>query len=49
MPTSITQTSQSSLDNMLTHYYNVIRGIIHTDISHRSLIFVFLIIIYLLK
>ena len=33
MPTRITKNSQSSLDNILTNCMNVIRGIIHTDIS----------------
>ena len=39
MPTRITQNSQSSLDNILKNCSNVIRGIIHKDISDISLIF----------
>ena len=39
MPTRITQHSQSSLDNILTNCSDVIRGLIHTDISDHSLIF----------
>ena len=38
MPTIITQTSQSSLGNILTNCSNVIQGIIHLDISEHSLI-----------
>ena len=39
MPTIISQNAQSSLDNSLTNYSNVIRGMIHADISDHSLIF----------
>ena len=38
MPTRITQNSISSLDNIFTNCSDVIRGIIHTDISENSLI-----------
>ena len=39
MPTRITQNSISSLDNIFTNCSDVIRGVIHTDISDHSLIF----------
>ena len=49
MPTRITQNSISSLDNICKKCSDVIQGVIHTDISDHSLLFCFLIIIYLLK